>query len=140
MSQVPDSCQHDSCTTISLVYMTSLWPFSTWGIDIIDEIIPKSSNGNKYIMVTIDYLTKWVNVASYTKLEAKEVANFIKKNISCQYAMYNSSRFFLLSSQDVTWKIESHFHRHKKTYVLGTYPHPRENRRHNWFLLFCIHK
>ena len=62
----------------SLLYsMTSPWPFSTWGIDIIGEVIPKASNGNRYILVAIDYFTKWVETASYTKLGAKEVVKFI---------------------------------------------------------------
>ena len=38
--------------------LTSPWPFSVWGIDIIEKISPKSSNGHEYILVTIDYFTK----------------------------------------------------------------------------------
>ncbi|RVW34734.1 hypothetical protein CK203_110702 [Vitis vinifera] len=39
-----------------------------WGIDIIGKISPKSSNGHEFILVTIDYFTKWVEAASYTRL------------------------------------------------------------------------
>ncbi|XP_077237293.1 uncharacterized protein LOC143878964 [Tasmannia lanceolata] len=38
--------------------LTSLWPFSIWGIDIIGKISPRSSNGHEYILVAIDYFTK----------------------------------------------------------------------------------
>ena len=45
--------------------MTSPWPFSTWGIDIIGKIHPTTSNGQEFMLVAIDYFTKWVEVASY---------------------------------------------------------------------------
>ena len=40
--------------------LTSPWPFSVWGIDIIGKISPKSSSGHEYILVSIDYFIKWV--------------------------------------------------------------------------------
>ena len=57
--------------------LTSPWPFSVWGIDIIGKISPKSSNGHTYILVAIGYFTKWVEVASYARLTAVMVAKFI---------------------------------------------------------------
>ena len=45
--------------------LTSPWPFSVWGIDIIRKISPKYSSGHKYILVVIDYFTKWVEATSY---------------------------------------------------------------------------
>ncbi|KAL6321576.1 hypothetical protein AAG906_024569 [Vitis piasezkii] len=41
-----------------------------WGIDIIGKISPKSSSGHEYILVAIDYFTKWVEAASYARLTA----------------------------------------------------------------------
>ena len=38
--------------------LTSPWPFSVWGIDIIRKILPKPSSGHEYILVAIDYFTK----------------------------------------------------------------------------------
>ena len=58
--------------------MTSPWPFSTWGIDVIGKITPAASNGNKFILVAIDYFNKWVEAASYTTLTTVQVAHFIK--------------------------------------------------------------
>ena len=57
--------------------LTSPWPFLVWGIDIIGKILPKSSNGHEYILVAIDYFTKWVEAASYVRLTAAKVAKFI---------------------------------------------------------------
>ena len=31
--------------------MTSPWPFSVWGVDIIRKISPKSSSGHEFILV-----------------------------------------------------------------------------------------
>ena len=61
--------------------LTSPWPFSVWGIDIIGKISPKSSNGQEYILVAIDYFTKWVQAASYVRLTAAKVAKFIRSHI-----------------------------------------------------------
>ena len=59
-----------------LYNMTSPWPFSVWGIDAIGRIALKASNGHKYILVVIDYFTKWVEVASYSVMKVKHVAWF----------------------------------------------------------------
>ena len=65
--------------------LTSSWPFSVWDIDIIGKISPKSSRGHEYILVPIDYFTKWVEAASYAKLTTAKVAKFIRSHIICQY-------------------------------------------------------
>jgi hypothetical protein len=35
------------------------WPFRGRGLDFIGEIYPKSSKGHQFILVAIDYFTKW---------------------------------------------------------------------------------
>ncbi|XP_074283147.1 uncharacterized protein LOC141607690 [Silene latifolia] len=65
--------------------MTSPWPFSTWGIDIIGKVNPSRSGGHCFILVAIDYFTKWVEAKSYKVLKAKQVAQFIQNEIICRY-------------------------------------------------------
>ncbi|RDY01861.1 hypothetical protein CR513_14759, partial [Mucuna pruriens] len=48
--------------------LTSLWLFSMWGIYVIGPIEPKASNRHRFILVAIDYFTKWVKVASYSNI------------------------------------------------------------------------
>ena len=48
-------------------------------MDIIEEIVPKASNGHCYIIGGIDYFVKWVKVVLYTTLKAKDVVSFIQK-------------------------------------------------------------
>ena len=64
--------------------LTSPWPFSVWGIDIIGKISPKSSSGHEYILVAFDYFTKWVEAASYARLTTAKVAKFIRSDIICR--------------------------------------------------------
>ncbi|KAA3464782.1 RNA-directed DNA polymerase [Gossypium australe] len=67
--------------------MTSPWPFSMWGIDVIGLISPKASNGHRFIFVVIDYFTKWVEAASYANVTKTAVSKFLKKEIICRYGM-----------------------------------------------------
>ena len=70
-----------------LYSMISHWSFLVWGINVIVRIAPKALNGHKYILVAIDYFTKWVEAASYSVLKVKHVARFIKNNIICRYGV-----------------------------------------------------
>ena len=54
---------------------------------MIGRIVPKASNGHEYILVAINYFTKWVEMASYSLLKAKHVAQFIENNIICWYGV-----------------------------------------------------
>ena len=67
--------------------MASPWSFSTWGIYIIGKIHPTASNGHEFILVAIDYFTKWVEATSYKILNLKKVAQFIQTNIICRYGV-----------------------------------------------------
>ena len=70
-----------------LLALTSPWPFLVWGIDIIGKISPKSSSGHEYILVAIDYFTKWVEATSYSGLTAARVAKFIRSHIIYRYGV-----------------------------------------------------
>ncbi|RVW18916.1 Retrovirus-related Pol polyprotein from transposon 17.6 [Vitis vinifera] len=48
--------------------LTSPWPFSVWGIDIIGKVSPKSSSGHEFILVAIDYFTSGWKPHSYARL------------------------------------------------------------------------
>ena len=67
--------------------MSTPWPFSMWGIDVIGAIEPKASNGHRFILVAIDYFTKWVEAASYTSVTRKVVTKFIKRELICRYGL-----------------------------------------------------
>ena len=49
------------------------------GIDFMGPF--PSSAGNEYIMVVVDYVSKWVEVMATSRNDAKTVVKFIKNNI-----------------------------------------------------------
>jgi hypothetical protein len=67
--------------------MSSPWPFSTWGIDVIGTIHPAASNGHRFILVAIDYFTKWVEATSYKAVIAVVTERFIRNNIVARYGV-----------------------------------------------------
>nr|KYP64327.1 Pol polyprotein [Cajanus cajan] len=58
-------------------------------MDVIGPIEPKASNRHRFILVAIDYFTKWVEAMSYAHVTCKVVVNFVRKNIICQYRIPN---------------------------------------------------
>ena len=48
-------------------------------------MIPKASNGHEYILVAIDYFTKWVEATSYKSDTQALEARFLKQNFICRY-------------------------------------------------------
>lgn len=62
--------------------LTSPWPFSMLGIDMIGSIEPKAYNGHLFILVAIDYFTNLIELTSYTNLMRQVVAHILKKEIS----------------------------------------------------------
>ncbi|RDX71145.1 hypothetical protein CR513_49549, partial [Mucuna pruriens] len=56
--------------------LTAPWPFSMWGLDMIGPIEPKASNGHRFILVDINYFSKWVEAASYASV-TKNIVSII---------------------------------------------------------------
>ncbi|XP_055814565.1 uncharacterized protein LOC129884264 [Solanum dulcamara] len=70
--------------------MGSPWPFSAWGMDVIRPIDPPASNGHRFILVAIDYFTKWVEASTYKAVTKKVVADFVRNNIICRFGIPES--------------------------------------------------
>jgi transposase InsO family protein len=56
-----------------------------WGIDVISHVNPKASNGHRFILVAINYFTKWVEANSYAHITQKVVKRFVEKDLICRY-------------------------------------------------------
>ena len=67
--------------------LTAPWPFEMWGIDMIIEIRPTASNGHRFILVAIDYFTKWVEATFFANVTKNVVAQFIRHNQICRYGV-----------------------------------------------------
>jgi len=59
--------------------------FDCWGIDFIGPF--SSSFGNEYILVVVDYVSKWVEVVATPHNDAKTVVKFLKKNIFSRFGV-----------------------------------------------------
>ena len=53
--------------------------FDVWGIDFMGPFPP--SKGNLYILIAVDYVSKWVATIETPKNDAKTVVKFFQKNI-----------------------------------------------------------
>ncbi|XP_070034321.1 uncharacterized protein [Nicotiana tomentosiformis] len=61
--------------------MSAPWPFIAWGMDVIGPIELKASNGHRFILVSIDYFTKWVEAVTFNAVTKKAVVYFVHSNI-----------------------------------------------------------
>ncbi|PIN20438.1 DNA-directed DNA polymerase [Handroanthus impetiginosus] len=57
--------------------------FDVWGIDFMGPFV--LSFGNMYILVAVDYVSKWVEAVAVPNNDSKVVVNFIKKNIFTRF-------------------------------------------------------
>jgi hypothetical protein len=57
--------------------------FDCWGIDFIGPF--PSSFSNEYILVAVDYVSKWVEAIASPKADGKTVIKFLKKNIFTRF-------------------------------------------------------
>ncbi|KAL4339830.1 hypothetical protein GQ457_08G026660 [Hibiscus cannabinus] len=57
--------------------------FDVWGIDFMGPF--PSFFGNLYILLAVDYVSKWVEAIATTNNDAKTVQRFIKKNIFTRF-------------------------------------------------------
>src|SRR6266542_3395767 len=100
-------------------------PFYQWGIDIVGPLT-ETSRGNKYIVVAIDYFTKYPEARVLTNANAKSVANFIYENIICRHGCPRriiSDRGMHFNNQVIEKLLERFRIRHN----LSTPYHPKTN-------------
>jgi len=63
------------------------WPFRGCAIDLIGQIYPPSSIGHKFILVGIDYFTKWVEAIPLKKVTSANMIDFVKKHIVYRFGI-----------------------------------------------------
>ena len=57
--------------------------FAVWGIEFMGPFA--SSHGMNYIILAVDYMSKWVEVIAFVNNEGKSVTAFLKKNIFSRF-------------------------------------------------------
>ncbi|RVW72836.1 Retrovirus-related Pol polyprotein from transposon 17.6 [Vitis vinifera] len=102
VSRVSDTRRSHSRAALRAARTDFTMAIFVWGIDIIGKISPKSSSGHEFILVAIDYFTKWVEAASYARLTSSGVASFIRSHIICRYGVPHE----LISDRGVHFRAE----------------------------------
>jgi transposase InsO family protein len=63
------------------------FPLAKWGLDFIDPINPPSSIGHIFILTTIDYFTKWIEVVPLKNAHDEQVINLLESNIFARFGI-----------------------------------------------------
>jgi hypothetical protein len=53
------------------------WPFHGWALDFVGQIHPASSKGYRFVLVAMDYFTKWTEAVPLKNMTHTEVIHFI---------------------------------------------------------------
>nr|KYP65463.1 Transposon Ty3-I Gag-Pol polyprotein [Cajanus cajan] len=73
----------------ALHQMMSSWPFAQWGMDILGPF-PPAKGQLKFLLVAIDYFTKWIEACPLAKITTKNVQKFTWKSIVCRFGIPHS--------------------------------------------------
>ncbi|KAG1370970.1 Rve domain-containing protein [Cocos nucifera] len=76
--------QRQSAT--ELAPLSAPWSFAQWRMDILGSF-PMASGQQKFLLVTIDYFTKWVKAEPLTKITEAKVQDFIWKSVICRFGL-----------------------------------------------------
>ncbi|KAM1985348.1 hypothetical protein ACFX16_013523 [Malus domestica] len=98
--------------------------FDVWGIDFMGHF--PSSHGFLYILLAVDYVSKWVEAKATRTNDSKVVAEFVKSNIFARFGMprvlisdggshfCNLTIEALLKKYNVTHRVSTPYHPHKR--------------------------
>ena len=85
-----DKCQRfrnvQRLPTEKLTTITSPWPFAQWGIDIVGPLL-LGKGQVKFLLVAINYFTKWVEVEALATITEARIRSFVWKNIICRFGI-----------------------------------------------------
>ena len=69
-----------------LTSITSPWPFQQWGLDILGPL-PIGKGQCKFIIVAVDYFTKWAEVEPLATITEQKIRNFVWRAIICRFGI-----------------------------------------------------
>jgi hypothetical protein len=69
-----------------LTPMTTPWPFTQWGLNIMRPF-PIKRRQLKFLVVAIDYFTKWVEAKPLAMITERNIQNFVWKIVICRFGI-----------------------------------------------------
>jgi hypothetical protein len=80
-----ESCQKFRDVQLALAAMLhpiiKPWPFRGWALDFVGRIHHALSKGHRFVLVPMDYFTKWTKVVPLQNMLHREVIHFISEHI-----------------------------------------------------------
>ncbi|XP_020232081.1 uncharacterized protein LOC109812505 [Cajanus cajan] len=73
----------------TLYQMMSSWPFAQWGMDILGPF-PPAKGQHKFLLVAIDYFTKWIEACPLARITTENIRKFTWKSIVCRFGIPHS--------------------------------------------------
>ncbi|GKF36998.1 reverse transcriptase domain-containing protein [Tanacetum coccineum] len=69
-----------------LTPITAPWPFYKWGINIAGPF-PEGPGKVKFLIVAVDYFTKWLEAKAVATITCNQVKKFVWDNIVCRFGL-----------------------------------------------------
>ena len=84
------SCQEHARTpqqpAVPLTPIDCAWPFAQWGLDLLGPF-PPASGQRRYIIVGVDYFTKWVEAEPLATIMERQIEKFVWKNLVTRFGL-----------------------------------------------------
>ena len=89
--------------------MYEVHPFAKWGLDFIGPVNPPSSNGHTFILTTIDYYARWIEVETFKNYVANVVTDFLEEHIifGMTFAFVHDNGYAFTSIFLTQWEFEN---------------------------------
>lgn len=85
-----ESCQIFGDTprfpSIEQTPIMATWSFDVWGIDLMRKF-SKTQSGYKYLVVEVDYFSKWIKAKPLVHPREEKILNFFYDNVLCRYGV-----------------------------------------------------
>ena len=69
-----------------LTSITSPWPFQQWGSDILGPL-PIGKGQCKFIIIAMDYFTKWAEAEPLATITEQKIRNFLWRAVICRFGI-----------------------------------------------------
>jgi hypothetical protein len=86
MRQVSKVCSGDEKSPEKLNPISSPWPFAKWGVDIVGPM-PPGKSGKKFLLVAVDYFTKWAEAKAFATITTANVRKFLWSSVVCRFSI-----------------------------------------------------
>ena len=73
----------------SLNLVSNPWPFTQWVLNIID-LFPWAMGNHRFVLVVVDYFTKWAKAEALSNIQDVYVKNFVWRNIVTRFGVPES--------------------------------------------------